>query len=100
MQVKNRMAWEKFRASYSGQKYERGILDFAERWAKRMETRVAAGGKVEDIAEAAIVDPVLRLTSLQLAEAIIALVAHWERGEELRRWYDEQWPAVKARRGE
>ncbi|MFH2136605.1 MAG: hypothetical protein ABII19_03185 [Patescibacteria group bacterium] len=87
MKAKNRAAWEKFRAERDESLYEKGLLDFAARWAGRMESRLEAHVRVADVAADTINDPIVRLTSLQIASAIAALIKFWVHGEELRRWY-------------
>ncbi|MBU1146427.1 hypothetical protein KKD80_02685 [Patescibacteria group bacterium] len=87
MKVKDREAWRRFRAGQAKKRYEDGILSFAERWAGRMESRLTARVRVADVAGDTINDPTVRLTSLQIASAVAALIKFWVHGEELKRWY-------------
>jgi hypothetical protein len=101
MNAKNEKAWKEFRAANSGG-YESGILDFAERWAGRMEACFDDGkpNVLDQIAEATMDkdEEGLRLTNLQLAAVIAALVRFWTYGGMLELWRKEYWRAVRARR--
>jgi hypothetical protein len=63
-----------------------------------MLARLDKGERLEDVIEATIDDPILRVSNVQLAQAIVVLVRHWERGEEIERWRKQNWAAVRARR--
>ncbi len=97
MKVKDRVAWQKFRAANSG-RYELRLLNYAERWADRMEVKLNQGVRLEDIVEKAIDDPISRISSSQVAHVMIALFRFWRHGEALKQWRDTNWAAVRARR--
>lgn len=71
------------------------VLNFAELWADNMEFDMARTGQtVADLAEktAAELNAAWRLTNGDFRSAVRFLVTHWVYGEELRAWYDSQYP--------
>ncbi|MBI5071829.1 hypothetical protein HZB93_02995 [Candidatus Falkowbacteria bacterium] len=98
MKVKDGVFWQRFRAANSG-RYELRLLNYAERWADRMEAKLNQGLRLEDIVEKTIDDPILRVSNSQVAHVMIALFRFWEHGEALKNWRDQNWGAVRARRG-
>jgi len=97
MKVKDRIAWQKFCAANSG-KYERSLVNYAERWAGRMLAQLDKGKHLEEVIKATIDEPGLKLSNSQLAQVIAVLIKYWEYGETLERWRKENWAAVRARR--
>ncbi len=97
MKVKDKVAWQRFRAANSG-RYELRLLNYAERWADRMEVKLDKGEKLEDIVEETIDGPISRISSSEVAHAMIALFRFWKYGEALKQWRDANWAAVRARR--
>lgn len=97
MKAKNKESWDRVLAANPAGGYEGKILRFAGRWAERMEARLEWGEKVEEVAEEAIDDPELRLTSTQLCMAVVALAKHWAHGAELKSWYDKRRQTAKEK---
>ena len=62
---------------------------FAARWAHKMEARIAAGEKLEDIAKAASHDADLEgVTGFMYGWAVAQIARVWAHGEALRRWHN------------
>jgi hypothetical protein len=65
------------------------VITYAEQWADLMERDMAAGKKLEDVAEAtsheADTDGV---TGFMYGAAVSVLAQVWEHGEALRRWHN------------
>lgn len=101
MKVKNQKAWEEFLAVRPADSYEGKIVRWAMQWADRMEVELAKGAKLENIAERTLDLPgaAVILSNTQLVQAIVALVRFWVHGDELQKWREANWQAVRARRG-
>jgi hypothetical protein len=69
--------------------YGRGIFEFAERWARLMQARIASGERLEDIADdtssTANIDDI---TGFMYGAAVMELSACWIHGEQLRVWHN------------
>jgi len=69
--------------------YSKGVIDYAERWADMMESSIANGANLEDIADGtshqADTDGI---TGFMYGCAVSALAHFWEHGESLRRWHN------------
>lgn len=89
MKVKDREEWLRFRARNPG-KYERNIINCAERWATLMEEWLGRGKQLAEIAEKTMDETGPGLPRRYLAQAVCALVRHWVHGAELKSWYDKR----------
>lgn len=69
--------------------YGGAVMTFAERWARIMEARIAAGETVAACAQAACsLADVEGITGFMYGCAVSTLAAVWAHGEELRRWHN------------
>jgi hypothetical protein len=65
------------------------VVSYGEDWANLMETRMAEGEKLEDIAEATAREADTDgITGFMYGCAVSALSQMWEHGEALRRWHN------------
>lgn len=85
--VRDVEAWNKWQASNQDD-YGKGVIDFAQRWARLMQKRMAdgedLGSVVDDCAKLADVDGITGM----YGAAVSVLATCWEHGEELRRWHN------------
>lgn len=85
---KDEAGWAKALANNTDP-YGRGVLTFAAAWAHAMEARMAAGAKLEDIAQATSREADSEgITGFMYGAAVSLLAAAWEHGEALRRWHN------------
>lgn len=64
-------------------------IRFAARWAHKMEARIAAGEKLEDIAKASSHDADIEgITGFMYGWAVAQIARVWVHGETLRRWHN------------
>jgi len=69
--------------------YGRRCFTFAQGWADKMEERMAAGAKLEDVAEeCSREEDTDGITGFMYSMAVSILAQCWEHGEELRRWHN------------
>lgn len=70
--------------------YGRACYLFAADWAALMESRIAQGGNVSDVAKdaSAETDKKHGVTGFMYGVAVSILSHCWEHGEELRRWHN------------
>jgi len=68
--------------------YNKGVVDFGERWAKAMELRLAAGEKLQDFAEKTSFETADGITGFMYGRVVSALAKFWVHGEELRQWHN------------
>ena len=69
--------------------YGAAAFRYAERWAELMETKMANGEKLSDIAEATSHEADDEgITGFMYGCAVVVLAKCWENGEELRRWHN------------
>lgn len=70
--------------------YGRGVYTFASRWATLMEKQLAAGKKVQEIAQAASSEADTEgITGFMYGCAVGILSEVWVHGEALRRWHNK-----------
>lgn len=86
MELKDKAGWNKaVKANSDG--YEKGVIDYAERWANLMEKNIRAGKKLADIAKQTSHDADIDgITGFMYGAAVSTLAQVWKYGEELRRW--------------
>ena len=69
--------------------YSAAVVQYTERWASLMESALASGEKLEDVAaklsHQADTDGI---TGFMYGCAVSALAHFWEHGEDLRRWHN------------
>jgi hypothetical protein len=76
-----------------GQLYGATVIVYVEKWADKMEARLAEGARLEDIADETSHEANRELgkwgiTGFQYGAAVSILSEVWEHGEELRRWHN------------
>jgi hypothetical protein len=89
--LKNLEAWQQFVAKNCDDPYGRGVLTFAEYWARFMEGQIAAGHQLSDVAascsDLADTDGI---TGFMYGCAVSILSSTWVYGENLRRWHNKK----------
>lgn len=90
MKLKDSEGWKKANeANPPSEPYGHCIMTYAEDWANLMEARMAAGEKLEDIAdETSHQADTDGITGFMYGAAVSTLAQVWEHGEELRRWHN------------
>lgn len=88
MTYKDEAAWSTFKEKNSDP-YGSGVVRFADRWARLMESRIANGDTLEACADTAchLADNE-GITGFMYGCAVAALSAVWIHGETLRRWHN------------
>jgi len=88
--VMNRDGWkEAVEKNKDG--YGSGVIRFAARWANLMETEMAKGKKLKDVADKmSHKADVEGITGFMYGCAVSILANVWKHGEELRRWHNKE----------
>jgi hypothetical protein len=80
--------WRTF-AEANQDPYGSAVVRFADKWARLMQVRLRAGGKLDEIADAASHDADDEgITGFMYGCAVSLLSRCWERGEALRQWHN------------
>jgi len=88
MELKDKDFWAEQRR-LNTDSYGKGVVDYAERWADLMESRLNAGELLADIAEATSNEADTEgITGFMYGCAVSILAKCWVRGDELRRWHN------------
>lgn len=88
MKLKNKDGWDKHVAA-NQDPYGKGVIDYVERWADLMETKMNAGQTIEEMAESTSHEADTEgITGFMYGCAVSVLSQVWEHGEELRRWHN------------
>lgn len=88
MQLKDADYWKKAK-DVNTDPYGSCTVRYAEAWADLMESRMADGAKLEDIAKQASCDADTEgITGFMYGCAVAMLSAAWEHGEALRHWHN------------
>lgn len=87
-------------ATNSKDGYSRGIVDYAEYWAKLMQKEVATGKQVSEVADECQ-KPLgfLGITGFMYGCAVKALAHFWIHGEDLRKWHNKQYGVSEEKKG-
>lgn len=89
MRLKDKKEYEDWKAKQKDDFYGQGVFRYAERWADMMESEMAAGKKLEEIAkETSHQADGEGITGFMYGCAASILAQCWEHGEELRRWHN------------
>ena len=89
MQFKDEVAkkeWDNLVEINSHDSYGKGVVDYARRWAKYMQTLIAEGKAIIEIAQQASYD-----AGFMYGCAVNALSKSWKYGEELRKWHNGEY---------
>ena len=88
MKLKDKAGWQKCKDNNKSD-YGIAIIRYAERWADLMETGLAKGKAVADVADQTSQEADTEgITGFMYGAAVSILAGVWERGEELRRWHN------------
>lgn len=88
MQIKDQAAWDAYRAS-NGEGYGKAIIDYAERWAGLMESKMDDGRPLAEIArDTSHTADTEGITGFMYGAAVATLAKVWVHGETLRRWHN------------
>jgi hypothetical protein len=80
--------------------YSRAVVDYAEVWAKIMQSRMIGSTKIEDVAEDSQKElGYLGITGFQYGCAVNSLAHFWVYGEALREWHNAQYGVSKETKG-
>lgn len=72
--------------------YSNAVVQYAERWANLMESRIASGDKIVDIADSVSREADIEgITGFMYGCAVNALSQLWEYGDELRKWHNKEY---------
>lgn len=87
----NPLAWKMW-AENNQDGYGKGIMIFAENWAKLMQVELASGKSLKDIASTTSHEADLEgITGFMYGAAVKVLSDCWKHGEELRRWHNKEY---------
>ena len=88
MKVSNQEAWDEWLAG-NQDPYGKAVMEYAERWAGLMESRLAGGAELEDIAKDTSHEADTEgITGFMYGAAVSTLASCWEHGDALRRWHN------------
>jgi hypothetical protein len=88
MKLKDPERWQKT-VDNNQDGYGSGVIRYAERWAGRMEEKMAEGKPLAEIAKSASNEADTEgITGFMYGCAVSILAQVWEHGEELRRWHN------------
>lgn len=88
MKLKDPEGWSKFEEN-NKDPYGKACIDYARTWADLMETKLAEGSKLEDIAKATSHEADTEgITGFMYGGAVQMLSQCWEHGEQLRKWHN------------
>lgn len=86
--TKDQPAWQQI-VDINNDPYGRATVEYAARWASMMEREIAAGKKLEDVAEQLSRDADTEgITGFMYGCAVSMLAHHWIYGEYLRKWHN------------
>lgn len=84
--------FEQFVETNSKDFYSLGVVNFAKRWVELMESEMANGAKLVDVADRTSDEADTDgITGYMYGCAVSALVNFWEHGEELRKWHNKEY---------
>lgn len=84
--------YEEYVAKNSVDGYSRGVVDYAEYWAKLMQVEIGKGNAIAEIAEDSQKHlSFLGITGFMYGCAVSALAHFWVHGEELRKWHNKEY---------
>ena len=83
--------WNEFKdANTDG--YGGAIVDYAQRWARLMQARMAGGQELEDIAQATADEADTDgITGFMYGAAVSTLSKCWKHGDRLNRWHNRKY---------
>lgn len=94
MQVKDELKWQSILAANQSE-YGKDIMEYAKRWTELMESKIAAGEQLSDIARQTSLEAnTTGISAFMYAAAVCTLSAVWVHGETLRQWHSRVTSAV------
>lgn len=88
MELADEAAWQEFKDK-NQDGYGGGVVTYAERWARLMQTEMTNGKKLEDVADATSHEADLEgITGFMYGCAVSTLARCWKYGDQLRRWHN------------
>ena len=89
MQYSDKAAWQKSVRINSGDPYSKGVVDYARRWANRMEKAMKAGETLEACAGRTSHEANTNgITGFMYGAAVHTLAKCWKHGNQLRIWHN------------
>lgn len=90
--LRNAEGWQKAVEVNKGDPYSNAVIVFAEKWARIMEGKMAAGESLAQCADAAcsLADDD-GITGFMYGAAVSTLAQTWVHGDELRRWHNRKY---------
>jgi len=91
IELYNPLAWKMW-VENNKDGYGKGIMTFAENWAKLMQVELAAGNELKNIASSTSNQADLEgITGFMYGAAVQVLSDSWKHGEKLRRWHNKEY---------
>ena len=88
LKLKDPELWQSWVAANTDS-YGKGVMDYAERWARLMQRRIERGENLDHCAEQTSHDADTEgITGFMYGCAVGMLAQAWEYGEQLRRWHN------------
>jgi hypothetical protein len=93
VKVLDQKVYDDWKEKNSKDLYGAGIFQYVEKWANLMETRIANGELVKDIADETSrqADEGIGITGFMYGCAVSILSQCWEYGEALRKWHNKEY---------
>lgn len=90
MTIINPEKWQEIKDDYGDGVYEKGILEYADLWARLMEASIASGEKLEDVADnMSYLADVKGVSGFMHRQALSVLDNVWIYGKDLIKWHNE-----------
>jgi hypothetical protein len=91
MEIKNQELWDSS-VNKNQDFYGKGVICYAERWANLMESKLAEGSALSDIAEATSHEAGTDgITGFMYGCAVSILAEVWQHGAALRNWHNGEY---------
>jgi hypothetical protein len=85
----DQQAWQADKDSCAGDDYSLAIVEFAERWARLMQSQISQGKTISEIAKQTENEADTEvITGHMYGQAVYLLSKHWIHGEALRTWHN------------
>lgn len=92
IELKDVDGWHKFKEMNSKDGYSRCVVEYAEGWARLMQSEMAHGKTLEDCASKTSFElGFLGITGFMYGCAVSSLASFWKYGEELRKWHNKEY---------
>lgn len=84
--------WDEFVEVNSKDGYSMGVVEYARRWAKYMQSKINNGNQLIDIADTTSHEADIGgITGFMYGCAVNSLSQFWKYGEELRKWHNKEY---------